>query len=322
MNYKKLYFNIIRNRRNNPLPAEEYGEVHHIKPKSFGRSGDNLDDLDDKKNLIRLSAREHFIVHFLLYKIYKHRSENVFQKSKRELERYKKMTWAFNIMINAKSKSQKRLNKNINNRVFEQLRKTIADQQTQYSFELVKAMFDFYVVNNLSPNTINVLNKQFDNNITYNAFKKLLYKHDLKITEHQKYKRHFNRKRQYSIETVKQMFNFYAVNNLTPDTIGILNKQFNTNLSYKQLNKMFCRDKLKLKEHSLYIVPKNNIRYSLNEIQNMFEFYIDNNLSPKQMDIFNKEFNVNFNYLRLKGLFNRNGFKISQSKNKLNHDKC
>lgn len=322
MNYKKLYFNIIRNRRNNPLPAEEYGEVHHIKPKSFGRSWDNLDDLDDKKNLIRLSAREHFIVHFLLYKIYKHRSENVFQKSKRELERYKKMTWAFNIMINAKSKSQKRLNKNINNRVFEQLRKTIADQQTQYSFELVKAMFDFYVVNNLSPNTINVLNKQFDNNITYNAFKKLLYKHDLKITEHQKYKRHFNRKRQYSIETVKQMFNFYAVNNLTPDTIGILNKQFNTNLSYKQLNKMFCRDKLKLKEHSLYIVPKNNIRYSLNEIKNMFEFYIDNNLSPKQMDIFNKEFNVNFNYLRLKGLFNRNGFKISQSKNKLNHDKC
>ena len=29
---------------------------------------------------------------------------------------------------------KKRLNKNINNRVFEQLRKTIADQQTQYSF--------------------------------------------------------------------------------------------------------------------------------------------------------------------------------------------
>ena len=322
MNYKKLYFNIIRNRRSNPLPADEYGEMHHIKPKSFGQSGDNLDDLDNKKNLIRLSAREHFIVHFLLYKIYKHRSENVFQKSKRELERYKKMTWAFNIMINAKSKSQKRLNKNINNRVFEQLRKTIADQQTQYSFELVKAMFDFYVVNNLSPNTINVLNKQFDNNITYNSLKKLLYKHDLKITAHQKYKRHFNRKRKYSKETVKQMFNFYAVNNLTPDTIGILNKQFDTNLSYKQLNKMFHRDKLKLKDHSLYIIPKNNLRYSLNEIKNMFEFYVNNNLSPKQIDIFNKKFNVNFDYARLKGLFNRNGFKISQSKNKLNHDKC
>ena len=30
------------------------------------------------------------------------------------------MTLAFNMMINAKSKSQKRLNKNINNRAFEQ----------------------------------------------------------------------------------------------------------------------------------------------------------------------------------------------------------
>lgn len=61
MNYKKIYFQIIRNRRNNPLPSEEYGEFHHIKPKSFGGVG-------DEKNLVRLSAREHFIVHFLLYK--------------------------------------------------------------------------------------------------------------------------------------------------------------------------------------------------------------------------------------------------------------
>ena len=69
-----------------------------------------------------------------------------------------------------------------------------------------------------------------------------------------------------------------------------------------------------MSQHESYIVPKNNIRYSLKEITNMFEFYIHNNLSPKQMDIFNKKFNVDFNYNRLKGLFNRNGFKISQSK--------
>ena len=77
MNYKKLYFNIIRNRRNNPLPTDEYGEVHHIKPHSFG-------GLDTPNNLIRLSAREHFIVHFLLYKMYKHRVKNVFPRSERE----------------------------------------------------------------------------------------------------------------------------------------------------------------------------------------------------------------------------------------------
>ena len=98
MNYKKLYFNIIRNRKNNPLPTDEYGEVHHIKPHSFG-------GLDTPNNLIRLSAREHFIVHFLLYKMYKHRVKNVFPRSEREKERYKKMAFAFNFMVNIKSKS-------------------------------------------------------------------------------------------------------------------------------------------------------------------------------------------------------------------------
>ena len=49
MNYKKLYFNIIHNRRNNPLPSDEYGETHNIKPRSFG-------GLDTPNNLIRLST--------------------------------------------------------------------------------------------------------------------------------------------------------------------------------------------------------------------------------------------------------------------------
>lgn len=95
MNYKRIYFQIIRNRRNNPLPADEYGELHHIKPKSFGRSEENL---DNEKNLIRLSAREHFIVHFLLYKIYKHRIQS-FKESKREIDRCKKMSSAFKFMM-------------------------------------------------------------------------------------------------------------------------------------------------------------------------------------------------------------------------------
>lgn len=312
MNYKKLYFTIIRNRRNNPLPADEYGENHHIKPKSFG-----VEKLDDEKNLVRLSAREHFIVHFLLYKIYKQRVKNVFKQSIRETTRCKKMTLAFNIMINAKSKSQKRLNKNINSRVFEQLRheiaKQLSDQQIKYPFELVKMMFDFYVVNHLSPKTISLLNKQFNNDITYTALKKLFHFHKLKITKHEEYCP-FKPERKYSTETVKQMFDFYVINNLTPNEIDVLNKHFHTSLSYKQLKKLFFRDKLKLTKHESYIVPKNNIRYSLNEIQNMFEFYINNNLTPKKMDIFNNKFNVDFNYPRLRRLFNRNGFKISQSK--------
>lgn len=142
--------------------------------------------MDDENNLVRLSAREHFVVHFLLYKIYKHRVQNVFQHSERERNRFHKMTWAFNVMINAKSKSQKRLNKNINNRVFEQLRKTVSEQRTKYSYEFVKTMFDFYIQNNLSRKTIDILNKQFNTDFKYAALKSLFNKNNLKISTHRK----------------------------------------------------------------------------------------------------------------------------------------
>lgn len=335
MNYKKLYFNIIRNRRNNPLPTEEYGEVHHIKPRSFYHSdfanftdSANKDEQiwqspnpDNENNLIRLSAREHFIVHFLLYKIYKHRSKNIFQKSKREIERYKKMTLAFNMMINAKSKSQKRLNKNVNNRVFEQLRKTVSEHQTKYSFRLVKNMFDFYVKNNLNPQKMDVLNQYFDVDLNYDRLTNLFYRYGFKISQHTSYIAPKNNIR-YSLDEIKNMFDFYVENNLTPEKMNIFNQYFNVDFNYDRLTSLLSRYGFKKAQHESYIVPKNNIRYSLNEIKNMFEFYIQNNLSPKQIDIFNKNFNVNFNYNRLKNLFNRYGFKIFQSKNKLNHDKC
>lgn len=63
MNYNKIYYNIIENRKLNPLSNEVYGEVHHIIPHSIGGS-------DEKSNLIRLSAREHFVCHLLLSEMY------------------------------------------------------------------------------------------------------------------------------------------------------------------------------------------------------------------------------------------------------------
>lgn len=62
MNYQKIYDDIIHKRINNP--AQGYTETHHILPKSMGGS-------DEKSNLVVLSAREHFICHWLLYKIHK-----------------------------------------------------------------------------------------------------------------------------------------------------------------------------------------------------------------------------------------------------------
>ena len=62
MNYKKLYNQIIENRKQNPI-SEGYKERHHIIPKSLGGS-------DEKENLVDLTTREHFICHYLLAKMY------------------------------------------------------------------------------------------------------------------------------------------------------------------------------------------------------------------------------------------------------------
>ena len=67
MNYQKIYNNIIQHRLNTPLPKGVYTEKHHIIPRSLGGS-------NDKNNLIDLLAREHFICHLLLTKMYPEKS--------------------------------------------------------------------------------------------------------------------------------------------------------------------------------------------------------------------------------------------------------
>lgn len=60
MNYKKHYDNLIKKRKSNPA-ENEYTEMHHIIPKCMG--GDNSPD-----NLVKLTSKEHYIAHALLYK--------------------------------------------------------------------------------------------------------------------------------------------------------------------------------------------------------------------------------------------------------------
>lgn len=62
MNYQKIYNQLINKRRTNTINSGYY-ETHHIIPKSLGGS-------NDKNNLIKLTAKEHFICHLLLAKIY------------------------------------------------------------------------------------------------------------------------------------------------------------------------------------------------------------------------------------------------------------
>jgi len=60
--YSKYYFSIIDRAKSRKILSNTYTEKHHIIPKSCG--GDN-----SPSNLVRLTAREHFICHLLLPKM-------------------------------------------------------------------------------------------------------------------------------------------------------------------------------------------------------------------------------------------------------------
>jgi len=61
LNYSKIYNNLILKRQNTAI-NEGYFETHHIVPKCAGGT-------NNKSNLIRLTPREHYIAHLLLYKM-------------------------------------------------------------------------------------------------------------------------------------------------------------------------------------------------------------------------------------------------------------
>ncbi|MAF25820.1 hypothetical protein CL634_09645 [bacterium] len=70
MNYKKIYRQLVDKgieRGWTKSSADGYTENHHIVPRSMGGS-------DDKDNMVRLTAREHFIAHWLLWKIHRNKS--------------------------------------------------------------------------------------------------------------------------------------------------------------------------------------------------------------------------------------------------------
>jgi hypothetical protein len=98
MDYKRIHDLIIERAKNRHL--EGYSEKHHILPACLGGT-------NDKSNLVKLTAKEHFIVHKLLCMIYPHESKLQYA------------VWAF---CNWKSTGQKR-NYHIGSREYEKLRK-------------------------------------------------------------------------------------------------------------------------------------------------------------------------------------------------------
>lgn len=78
MNYEKIYNDLMNDRLlKKPQRLKEkrcgfYFEGHHIIPKWMGGDG-NSNRPKNNKNIVLLTAREHFLAHWLLWRIYKNR---------------------------------------------------------------------------------------------------------------------------------------------------------------------------------------------------------------------------------------------------------
>ena len=69
---KKHYIKLVRKAQNRMLQNSEYCEKHHIFPKSiFGKNN----------YIVKLTLREHFVAHLLLWKYYKRKYGNKNQKT-------------------------------------------------------------------------------------------------------------------------------------------------------------------------------------------------------------------------------------------------
>lgn len=78
MDYKIIYDNFMNDRLNKKperlvlKKKGEYFEGHHIVPKSKGGLG-NSNRPKNNTNIVLLTAREHFLTHWLLWRIYRDR---------------------------------------------------------------------------------------------------------------------------------------------------------------------------------------------------------------------------------------------------------
>ena len=105
MNYKDNYYNYIEYVKTLDRKLD-YSETHHILPRCMGGT-------DEKENLVVLTAREHFLAHYLLTKIYP--------------ENYK-LVDAFRMMGIINKKEQ---NRYINSRLYESKRKLFSEARSK-----------------------------------------------------------------------------------------------------------------------------------------------------------------------------------------------
>jgi len=114
MNYLKTYCKLIRKAENRTLP-EGYTENHHVFPKSIFGNNDRV---------VALTAREHYVAHALLEKIYIHRYGLKNQKTI-------KMTYAHNMMGSRGSYKNSYLYETVRSRMAEAKREQEISAETR-----------------------------------------------------------------------------------------------------------------------------------------------------------------------------------------------
>lgn len=105
--YTKWYNNIVSNAASRTL-TNVYTETHHIIPRSMG--GNNTEE-----NLVRLTAREHFLCHYLLTKMTSGQS-------------YYKMCFAFNSFRRSSSNQERTLT----GRQYETIRRIVSKGRSEF----------------------------------------------------------------------------------------------------------------------------------------------------------------------------------------------
>lgn len=110
MDYKNLYDQLIQKRKH--TLADGYTELHHIIPRCLGGT-------DAPENLVALTAREHFMAHYLLSKMY---AEDSFE--------WHKMNHALMMMKSSSSKQDRYLNSRLYESVKKNFRKVMSKVQS------------------------------------------------------------------------------------------------------------------------------------------------------------------------------------------------
>ena len=117
MDYKNIYYKIIEKAKNEDKNGKRgigYFEKHHILPKSLGGS-------NDKENLVKLTAREHFICHALLIRFLQGEAKY-------------KMKWAFYQLCNWSTKNKFHKEQYINSRLYDKFKQDFQKGENNSQF--------------------------------------------------------------------------------------------------------------------------------------------------------------------------------------------